>query len=280
MSVVIAFHPLNSLKWNADSWRDSLENFAEANQVILICPNGGTDGKTDSEAELDFAKKLTREMLVKYGIQPNCIYALGFSWGSRSALKMAVRHRNFINGLILMGVNYHNLPLSRKDFGKCFNLPCYLIQGQRDQLPYKFYPLQKILNQSGACVQSVIIPHTGHSFTFPYRNEYLTQAFQWLFNASCNKPEFVWKENKMLERKKQEKQPVVNVRGLNVSIQNVHALQLVKKISVYNQRGILIRVVRNPEGVAIIKVPQQGDYLIALQSSYQTDHLKVKVDKP
>ena len=37
--LMLGFHPLNTSRWNATSWRDTLINFAETNSLILVCPD-------------------------------------------------------------------------------------------------------------------------------------------------------------------------------------------------------------------------------------------------
>jgi len=43
----VALHPFNTNRWNGQTWCEELADFAEANGVFLICPDGGVDGKID-----------------------------------------------------------------------------------------------------------------------------------------------------------------------------------------------------------------------------------------
>ena len=78
--LVVAFHPWNVERWNAESWRDTLITFADANDVILFCPDGGKDGKVDDSITLKLTDQIIQTLLTDYQIDENHIYALGFSW--------------------------------------------------------------------------------------------------------------------------------------------------------------------------------------------------------
>ncbi len=278
MPVVLAFHPLNSLRWDASSWRDELKDFAEANEVILICPDGGKDGRFDDLGDLDFSKRLVREMLIRYNIHPNCIHAMGYGQGANAALKMVARHMNFINGLLLIGTNANVLNLDTKAMSNSFNLPCYLIHGRNDNLKYKFYPLKKALNESGACVNTKLIKGIGHSIDFPNRLSLISEGIQWLMNVNCSKPEYVWEENQSLVRSRVEDKPEISISGLEVRLSNLSPSQAIQRIQVYNDMGILIRVIRQPKQVASILLPNEGKYRISLQSAFKTDHVNIQIN--
>jgi poly(3-hydroxybutyrate) depolymerase len=45
--LMIGFHPFNTNRWDAEAWCDTLTAFAEFNNLILACPDGGADGSID-----------------------------------------------------------------------------------------------------------------------------------------------------------------------------------------------------------------------------------------
>jgi len=38
--LMVGLHPLNTMRWNAISWCNTLINFAETNDLIMMCPVG------------------------------------------------------------------------------------------------------------------------------------------------------------------------------------------------------------------------------------------------
>lgn len=277
--VVVAFHPLNSLKWDEKSWRNELTAFAEKNQVVLICPESSLNLSLGSNAYLDFVKQMTMKLLAKYDAQPNCIYSVGAGLGANTALKLGIRHRNFVNGLILISSNTRTIDLQANEFAKCFNLPCYLIHGKNDHLQQKYYPLRKALSEAGACIKSSLIDHTGSTSNSRVHKDHLSDAFKWIHNYSCNRPEYVWNENRHLQSLRKQNEPIVEVSGMEVSLSNINPKHAINKINVYDERGILIGIIRNPSENEVILLPEVGCYTIRMMSVVRNHLFSVKVQR-
>ena len=82
--VMVGFHPFNTSRWDAVSWRDTLEVFSETNNLILVCPDGGLDGKVDDLIDVEFTTALLDSVKKWYSIDEGRIYSMGFSWGGRT----------------------------------------------------------------------------------------------------------------------------------------------------------------------------------------------------
>ncbi|MCI4670122.1 MAG: hypothetical protein MRZ79_18440 [Bacteroidia bacterium] len=276
LHVVIAFHPFNSLKWNSDSWRDELALFAESNQILLVCPEMGSNWNEQNGNCLDYSKQLILHLLAKYDVKPNCIYALGMGMGANTALKMGIRHRNFVHGLLLISANPKILHLNPTEYAKCFNLPCYIIHGKNDHLQMKHYPLKKALNQAGACTKSNLIDGVGSNFQIKEGTSRLNSAFDWLHNYSCNRPEYVWNENRKIQIVRNVDSPSISINGMEITLSNMKACHAINRIKVYDQQGLLIEVRRQPMKQEVIILPDPGRYVIMLQSSIRNMHFNVE----
>ena len=60
--LMVGFHPFNTSRWNGKSWRDSLISFAENKDLLLICPDGGADGRIDDQVDYDCTTELIDSM--------------------------------------------------------------------------------------------------------------------------------------------------------------------------------------------------------------------------
>jgi len=188
ISVVVAFHPLNTQKWTAASWRDALRSFASRNQVFLICPDAGSNGRADDPKDIEFAARLTRAILKKYQLNPTCLYTLGASWGSRAAIKFALAQRDIVDGAILFANNLTGELLARQNIPSCQDLPIFLIQGKQDFLYQRLYPIQEELRNLGACVKAHLVPGEGHEMSIESHAKVMDYAIQWLDNIRCERP--------------------------------------------------------------------------------------------
>ncbi len=184
-SVVVAFHPLNSHRWHAVSWRDQLIDFAERNQVILICPDGGLDGKTDDKIDLHFSRYLLQQAIKSYSLRVDNVYTMGYSWGARAALKMALTYGEIINGCLLVGINASSVSIPESLLIQARGLACYFIHGEQDHVQSNLLPLAYTLDNYGACTARAVVKKTGHTFFFSNRKAYLDKGLYWLSRQSC-----------------------------------------------------------------------------------------------
>ncbi len=81
---MLGLHPLNTSRWNGVSWCDTLINFAESNQLILVCPDGGVDGKIDDPIDTAFTTAILDSVRIWYNIDNDKTYVMGFSWGAKA----------------------------------------------------------------------------------------------------------------------------------------------------------------------------------------------------
>lgn len=277
LPVIIAFHPLNSLKWNVQSWRDELQAFAEKNKVLLICPEVQFRVSLNTQTYSEVVKRMTIKLLGRYDVQPNCIYSFGAGIGANIALKLGVSQRNFISGLILIASNPKAISLSTSDYSKCFNLPCFIIHGKNDHLQQKYYPMRKALSEAGACIKSMLIDKSGSSVNPQIKKDYLSTAFVWVHNYSCNKPEYIWNDHRTLRALRQRSEPIVSVDENKVRVSNINPAHGIQRIKIYNEDGILVKIVRKPSLKEEIQLPHTGNYTITLQSTLRTQHFNVEI---
>ena len=84
--MVLGLHPLNTNRWDAESWCDTLIAFSAANDILLVCPDGGADGAVDDPIDTAFTRVLLDSVAAWYNIDPKQRFIMGFSWcGQRLA---------------------------------------------------------------------------------------------------------------------------------------------------------------------------------------------------
>ena len=97
--LMVGFHPFNTNRWNSISWCDTLIAFAETNNLLMICPDGGVDGKVDDPIDTAFTTVMIDSMLTWYNVDESKIYAMGFSWGGRTTYSYGLNHIEKFAGL-------------------------------------------------------------------------------------------------------------------------------------------------------------------------------------
>jgi len=182
---IIGFHPFNTSRWDAESWRDTLVTFAESVHAILICPDGGADGKVDDNIDTAFTRVILEKMKSQYNIDEDQLYLCGFSWGGRAAYKYGL-HRpgmfqgNLITGAAVNGTNEVNGVLPNAA-GENY----YLIHGSNDNLNTRHTIISNALIDRDACVESNILQGVGHTIDYPNRNQILKDGFDYLVENNC-----------------------------------------------------------------------------------------------
>jgi hypothetical protein len=68
--MMLGLHPFNTSRWNGESWCDKLIGFAEMNGLLLVCPDGGADGKIDDAIDTAFTTAIIDSMEIWYSINP------------------------------------------------------------------------------------------------------------------------------------------------------------------------------------------------------------------
>ena len=184
--MMLGLHPFNTSRWNAESWCDTLINFAEANGLILVCPDGGVDGKVDDAIDTAFTTTLLDSARIWYNIDTDKTYAMGFSWGGLTTYTYGLNRPSVFGGYLPIGAaitntNEVNASLQSNSSGK----PVYILHGDSDAPNTRFYPVRTALTNSGAIVNSLLQSGVGHTIDFPNRDAILTTAYDWIDSVNC-----------------------------------------------------------------------------------------------
>ncbi len=179
--MMLALHPLNTSRWDARSWCDTLITFAGSNQLILVCPDGGADGKIDDPIDTAFTSALLDSVFLWYNINPDRVYIMGFSWGGRTTYTYGLNHADKFSGFLPIGAAINRLnEVSPQLIKQAKNKAVYILHGGNDNPGTRYYPIKKALVDSGAIINSRLLPGIGHTIDYPNRNQIFTEAFQWL----------------------------------------------------------------------------------------------------
>ncbi|MEL6593601.1 MAG: hypothetical protein AAFQ68_26105 [Bacteroidota bacterium] len=261
MPLMISFHPYSRYQWNARTWRDSLLRFAESQQLILLCPDGGWDGLTDQPEDLEISHKLLKQIQEHYRLDAPNIFPMGYSWGARAALRFSLAYPDKINGLLLVNVASDRTagefaPIMRK----AHNKRIFMLHGQYDSPSTRFQPLYEELLQGGACLNFEIIRGQGHTFSCHKEQSRLAAAFQWIQQSPCyqiprsdhNKQHSVWREIVIY--------PNPSRGGESLRITGVNANEL-RQIRILDHSGILLRVIKHYDPERPVRGLPKGDYV-------------------
>ncbi len=181
--MMVALHPLNTNRWNANSWCDTLKIFAEMNNLLLVCPDGGADGKIDDAIDTAFTTFLIDEVRTMYTINDDQIFAMGFSWGGKTTYTYGLQHADRFAGLMPIGAAINSGEVTALvDLSKDENF--YVIHGSNDSPNTRFTPIINMVSQNH-CVETKLLPGVGHTIDFENRDAILTEGFQQLKNTPC-----------------------------------------------------------------------------------------------
>jgi len=183
INMMVGLHPLNTSRWNANSWCDTLKTFAETNNLLLVCPDGGVDGRVDDAIDTAFTTFLIDEVISQYTIDENNIYAVGFSWGAKTVYTYGLQHADRFAGFIPVGAAVNSSEGSLH-VDKAANKKFYVIHGSNDSPNVRFDPIVNLLDDTH-CVESLLLSGVGHTIDFAQRNERLTTAYQHLLSTNC-----------------------------------------------------------------------------------------------
>lgn len=183
-SMMIGLHPLNVNRWDAQAWRDTLVVFAESNDLILVCPDGGGDGRVDDAIDTAFTSILVDSMEIWYNINPEEKYLMGFSWGGKTAYTYGLRRTEEFSGSLIIGPAV-TLNEVADVISNAEDESFYLVHGSQDSPNVRYTPLLESLQSLGGCVETQLLSGVGHTIDFPDRNNILSTAFQWLQTQVC-----------------------------------------------------------------------------------------------
>lgn len=186
-TLMVGMHPLNTARWDAISWCDTLIDFAEMNGLLLVCPDGGANGSVVDPIDTAFTTALLDSMYNWYNIDQDRIYIMGFSFGGRGTYTYGLSNPNVFSGFLPIGAaitNTNEVNVNLQANSSC--KPFYLVHGGNDSPNTRFYPIRTALMNNGAIVNSLLMPGVGHTIDFPNRNQILSTAFQWIDSVNVN----------------------------------------------------------------------------------------------
>lgn len=183
-TLMLGLHPLNTSRWDGESWCDTLIDFAEMNNLLLVCPDGGLDGAIDDPIDTAFTTVLLDSMNIWYNVNPEKIFAMGFSWGGKTVYTYGLNHIERFAGFMPIGAAVNIGEVSGIEQNAAWH-PFYLVHGSNDSPSQRFTPLKNAMENNNACVNSILMSGIGHTIDFPNRNQILTDAFQWIDSIAC-----------------------------------------------------------------------------------------------
>ena len=178
--MMVAFHPFNISRWNSESWRDTLTAFAESNDLLLVCPDGGPNGDISDPIDYGFTEALIDSVMLWYNIDTTSIYAMGFSVGGLATYEYGLNHTSVFGGYIPIGAAVTLSSAFMSNIGNSSCEPFYLVHGSNDSPNTRFYPLIDSLENNCAIVNSNLMSGVMHTIDFPNRNQILSDAFFWI----------------------------------------------------------------------------------------------------
>ena len=183
--LMLALHPFNTATWNSISWCDTLTTFAETNNLILVCPDGGVDGMIDDPIDTAFTSALLDSMLLWYNIDTQKIYVMGFSVGGKTTYTYGLFHSWRFGGFIPIGAAVNGTTEVTGLIQNANSKPFFLVHGSLDSPSIRFYPVRSALIANNAIEKDTLMPGVAHTINFPNRNLILTIAYHWIDSVNC-----------------------------------------------------------------------------------------------
>ena len=180
----LALHPFNTSRWNGQTWCEELADFAEFNGLMLICPDGGIDGKIDDAIDTAFTSFLLDSAFIWYDIDETKLYATGFSWGGKTTYTYGLNHIEKFAGLMPIGAAISIGEINGID-SNAEDVPVYIVHGSLDSPNARYYPFLAAMEDNGACVEGNLLPGVGHTIDFTNQVEILTEAYEYLQDNAC-----------------------------------------------------------------------------------------------
>jgi len=175
--LMIGFHPLNVNRWDSESWRDTLITFAETNNLLLACPDGGLDGKIDDPIDTIFTTILLDSLHTWYNIDRANQYAIGFSWGARTSYSYSMNHPGTFKGIIPIGAAIDGTQQFADVIANANRMTYFIVHGANDAPAARYTPVIKAFNELEVCYETQLLAGVGHTIDFPNRNSILSDAF-------------------------------------------------------------------------------------------------------
>ena len=256
-AMMLGFHPFNTNRWDAEAWCDTLIDFAEFNQLILVCPDGGLDGAVDDPIDTAFTSALLDSMVLWYNIDPNKMYAMGFSVGGKVTYSYGLSNTDRLRGFIPIGAAINGTDGVNEVLQFAQGRPFYLVHGELDSPASRFFPMHASLTGYSAFVEDTLMPGIGHTIDFPDRNAILSRAYQWVDSVNtANPPSGVFDIN--VEPIKVYPNPATTEIYFNLPSEAEF------QVYVFNTRGDMVIQLKNQKTLLLDKLPA-GNYFIKVR---------------
>lgn len=257
-AMMLGFHPFNTNRWDAEAWCDTLIDFAEFNQLILVCPDGGVDGAVDDPIDTAFTSALLDSMELWYNIDPNKVYAMGFSVGGKVTYAYGLSNTNRLRGFIPIGAAINGTDGVNDVLQYAQGRPFYLVHGELDSPASRFFPMHASLMGYSAFVEDTLMPGIGHTIDFPDRNAILSRAYQWVDSVNAANPPSAVFNPVVTESITVYPNPATSEISFELPNESDFT------VSLYNASGQMVLVIKNQYQIDISSLPV-GNYLISIQ---------------
>lgn len=258
--LMLGFHPLNTNRWDAQAWRDTLIVFAESNNLILACPDGGLDGRVDDDIDTSFTSVLLDSMDLWYNIDQNEKYVMGFSWGGKTTYSYGLRRTEKFRGYLVIGAAIEFSEVGAV-MPNAMNEAFYLLHGAEDNAAVRYHPLLGALDAVDACTNSMLMEGVGHTIDFPNRNQLLNDAFQWLKDTNCASTSTL-EFNQEIEIYPNPTSSLINVLGIELNNTRVSITDLSGKSIAFSLIGNAILVDESFSGILILNLQDENSLLV------------------
>lgn len=186
IKMMVGFHALELGTWNAKSYRDTLVTLAESKNLLIVCPDGGQNGKINEDFDYEFTEALIDSMIAWYNVDVLQIYAIGFGEGGKAVYEYGLNHKKTFKGFIPIGASITGTIFVEDVIHKASCKNYYIIHGSSDKPNTRYYPIRDELIQNNARVNSILMASIGHTYDFPNREIILRSAFTYIDTASCD----------------------------------------------------------------------------------------------
>ncbi len=184
--LMLGLHPFNTNRWSGQTWCEYLNEFAETNNLLLLCPDGGDDGRIDDPIDTAFTSHLLDIIGDSYTIDNDKVYAMGFSWGGRTTYSYGLRNTHRLHGFMPIGAATNGLSINSVAMN-AEGQPFYLIHGSNDSPNSNFTPFINLLEANEAIVNSKLLSGVGHTIDFADNLAILSEAYRWIDSVNCAK---------------------------------------------------------------------------------------------
>jgi predicted esterase len=259
--LMLGLHPLNTSRWDGESWCDTLINFAKTNNLLLVCPDGGTDGAIDDPIDTAFTSALLDSMQIWYNIDTKKVYVMGFSWGGKTTYSYGLSHAWRFAGFMPIGAATSGTNDVNGIIQHAAGKPFFLVHGSGDSPNNRFYPVRSALIANNAIEKDTLMPGIGHTIDFPNRNLILSMAYQWIDSVNCAQLTSVVPELEFESKLDVFPNPTNNVLNIQLDSQGNFDVEIVDafgKIMIQAKNRNRVDVSGLSNGVYFLQV-KQGD---------------------